>query len=316
MGYNLSMKTHLSSLIQKAFSLSISNIWRNKLLSLATIFVIGTILFIFNIILAANFTSQDALSDLSQKIDITVYLNESTDFADTERIIEDVKQLEGVTNVRYTSKDDALKKIKQTHPDLPIAFEQFDLGNPLPASIDITTKHPSYHEQVAEFLGQNQYSLYLSNIVTSGGENSTILTSVAKNLSSLTNFVNQLIFWIIVIFIIGGALIILNAIQITIFNRKKEINVMKLVGASHWFIRLPFIIESILYGLFGAILSFVMFTILAQNIEIKETSLFSYFSEIRFYNIFLIELLITIVLSIFSATIAVHEYLNKNLLDN
>ncbi|MBT4917209.1 FtsX-like permease family protein [Candidatus Peregrinibacteria bacterium] len=184
--------------------------------------------------------------------------------------------------------------------------------------MNITTSHPEYHAQIGQFLKSDpKYKLVLSKIVTTDQEgNNSILTSVSENLLELTNFARQIIFWIIMIFIIGGALIILNALQITIFNRKKEIAVMKLVGASHWFIRLPFIIESIIYGLLAVAISFVMLLVLSKKIQIQETNLFSYYSDIKFYKIFIVETIATITLSIMSSMAAVHEYLNKQLLDH
>jgi len=309
------MEAKISSLFQKALNLSISNLWRNKILSLATIFVIATILFIFNIILAINFITNDALENLNQKVDLVVYLQESTTLSQANQISEQLNSIEGVINVEYTSKDQALQQIEKTHPDITTAFKKYSLGNPLPASLNITTTHPSYHLQIAEFLEQDQFQAYLSSIISNDTNgNSAILTSVSRNLLSVTNFANQLIFWLILIFLIGGALIILNAIQITIFNRKKEVEVMKLVGASYWFIRLPFIIESIIYGICAVIVSFVMLAVLAKSMNIEQTSLFDFYTNIEFYKIFLSEIIITMLLSIFAAMIAVHEYLHTKAL--
>lgn len=296
-------KSNTLYLLEKSLRLGLNNIWRNKVLSLATIFVTATILFIFNIILAVNFIANSALTDLNKKIDLTVYLKDDTTYEQAQIIIKDLNNVEGVANVTYTSKQDALEKIKSTHPDISLTFEKYNLSNPLPASIDITTSHPKYQETVNTFLQQDKYQIYLSNVVTN--EN-TIISSVSKNLLQLTNFTQQIIFWLILTFILGGSLIIINALQITIFSRKKEISVMKLVGASNWFIRLPFLIESTIYGTLAVILSFIMLFILSGKIKIAETSLFSY--------IFLGELVITILLSIFSATVAIHEHLQKDIL--
>lgn len=285
------------------------------MLSLATIFVTGTILFIFNIILAINFIAQNALNDLSKKVDITVYLKESTTEEQTQKIIKDLSEFQEVSAVNYISKADALQQIKNTHPELSLSFEKYNLGNPLPASISITTTDPKFHENVAEFLARDQYRIYLSNIVTNNSQDNTIITSVSKNLIKLSTFTHQIIFWLIFIFLLGGSLIILNALQITIYSRKHEISIMKLVGASHWFIRSPFIIESVIYGLLSVALSFIMFFTLTQKIQIDNTALWSYYSGIHFLIIFLIELIGTIILSVISALIAIHKYLKKDLLD-
>ena len=303
-------------LFERSLKLGVLNILRNKVLSLATIFVIATIIFIFNIILAVNFIAQDALNNLNKKIDVTIYLKESTNYEQAQSLSQEISNLKGISEISYTSKEDALDKIKKTNPNLSLVFEKYsDIDNPLPASLNVTTVHPKYHQEIADFLMEDKYQIYLSNVITnSNEENNSIISSVSKNLLELTNFTHQLIFWLIMTFVLGGVLIILNALQLTIFTRKKEISVMKLVGASRWFIRSPFIIESIIYGILSVAISFLMLYLLAQNISIQETSLWNYYTGIDFSLIFLIELGATILLSIFSSIVAIHEYLRKDLL--
>ncbi|MDP2642295.1 MAG: permease-like cell division protein FtsX [Candidatus Peregrinibacteria bacterium] len=299
------------NLIKRGFSLAVSNVWRNKFLSVAVIFVIAVILLIFNTILLVNFISQDALSDLNKKIDIVAYLKESTSYEQVISITNDLKNIEGVESATYFSKEDALAQINKLHPDISGAFEKYNLGNPLPASINIKTIHPKYYKTVTEFLSQEKYSTYLSNFEANSSENASLITSAAQNLVKITNFAGQIIFWLIAIFIVGGALIILNAIQITIFNRKKEIEVMKLVGASYSFIRLPFIIESIIYGLLAIVLSLGMFALITQKIDISSYGISMTFQNSEIIKIIIGEILATIALSVTSSLIAVHEYLNQ-----
>lgn len=308
-------KSSFFSLFEKSFKLSLSNIWRNKVLSLATIFVTGTILFIFNIILAINFITQSALTDLNKKVDITVYLKETTTEEQAQTIAHELQSIKEIAGVNYTSKAQALAQIKTTHPDLSLSFEKYNLGNPLPASLNITTTNPKYHQAVADFLAQDKYQVYLSNVITNNSNDNNIITSVSKNLIKLSDFTHQVIFWLIITFVLGGTLIILNALQITIFTRKHEISVMKLVGASHWFIRSPFIIESIIYGVSAVILSFIMFFSLTGKIQIEDTAFWSYYSGINFVLVFFLELIGTILLCIFSSSVAIHEYLKKDLHD-
>ncbi len=288
-----------STLFKRALILSLNNVWRNKVLSLATIFVIGIIIFIFNILFSVNFIANNALTDLSKKVDIIVYLKDSTTFVEAQDLIKELNNLEGIENITFTSKDDALAQIKQTHPNLSIAFEKYNLGNPLPASLNITTTHPKYHQAIIDYLSKDRFKGLLSNLSTNEGNNA-ILESVSKNLLTVTDFTNQIIFWLVTIFIIGGALIILNALQITIFARRKEIEVMKLVGASYWFIRLPFLIESVIYGSLAFILSFIMIFFASNQISI----------DLKIPPVyFILELLIALFLAILSSQIAVHEHL-------
>ena len=313
------MKEKASKLVlfKRALKLSMKNIWRNKILSVATIFVIGTIIFIFNIILAVNFITNEALEDLNQKIDITVYLKETTDYSKAMDLVEELESAEEIIEIEYISKEDALIQIKETHPNISIAFEKYELGNPLPASLNIKTIHPKYHPAIAEYLNKEQFQAYFSTIITENTNDSNgILTSVSENLIKLNKFTNQIIFWLIMTFVVGGTLIILNALQMTIFTRKKEISIMKLVGAPYSFIRMPFIIESIIYGLLAVMLSFLMLGVLAKNLAIEGSSIANYYANINHVSIFIIELILTITLSIVSSIIAIHDYLQKDLLED
>jgi len=307
----------LSNLVKQSLRLSISNIWRNKFLSLATIFVVGTIIFIFNIILAVDFIAKDAVNSLNQKVDIIVYLKESTTPQQSQSLINELQTLPNINKIKHLSKEDALKQMQATHPDLSLAFQKYELGNPLPASINISTNSPEDHKEINSLLKQEKYSTLISNVVSNEeSTNNAIMASVFKNLVKVTTFTNQLTFWLIFTFIIGGSLIILNAIHITIFNRKKEIQIMKLVGASHWFIRSPFIIESIIYGTLSIILSIIMLIGITKNITIEENNLFHYYSLGQFSLIIFAEFIATILISILSSSIAVHEYLHDEKRDS
>jgi len=289
------------ALFKKGLQLSVINIWRNKFLSLATIFVIGIIIFIFNIILGINFIAQKSLYELGQKVDLIVYLKDTTTEAEAQNLINDVKTLPAVKEAIYTSKEQALSDLKATHPDLSLSFEKYNLENPLPASLNISTENPTDHQKVADFLNQDQYQNLLSTVNT--GDNS-IISSISKNLSALGRFTNQIIFWLIITFLVGGTLIILNALQMAIFARRQEIEVMKLVGASIWFIRMPFIIEATIYAIMANIFAFLMVFSLTQ---IPGSAIA--FGASEWTNILLIELAITIFISVVSSLIAVHEHL-------
>ncbi len=297
-----------SQLLRKGLHLSFINLWRNKFLSLATIFVMGIIILIFNVILGINSIATESLENLSKKIDIVVYVKETSNFSDTQNFMEEIEAYQEVTNVKYTSKDDAINQLRVTHPDITLAFEKYELPNPLPSSINITTKSPEDHETIAIQIKQSRSRGLISSITTNedSSTGNSILTSVSKNLIQLSTFTKQIIFWLILTFIVGGILITVNALQITIFSRRKEIGVMKLVGASYWFIRLPFIIEAVVYGLLSIILSFTMLYALSRNIPIP--------IDTNWASIFLIELGATIALSVFSSMVAVHEYLLKKTL--
>jgi len=276
--------------------------------------VIGITLFIFNIILAINFIAESSLQNLSEKVDITLYLKESTSQAQTQKIIDELKILDGITDVNHTSKDEALTKIKATYPNIYESFQKYDLGNPLPASISITTKEPSYHEAIENFIKGSQFSLYVSNIQESPrgtSQEKSILSSVTQNLKKVTDFSHQIVFWLVITFIIGGVLIIFNAVQMTIFNRRKEINVMRLVGSNISFIHLPFIIEAILYAVLAILINLLLLTLLSKQINFDGTSLYEFSENLNLTALTIFELIITGILAVCSSILSVHSYLKK-----
>jgi cell division transport system permease protein len=250
---------------------------------------------------------------LSEKVDLTLYLKEETSTSQVQKIIDELRLLDGVTNVTHTSKENALAKIKTTYPKIYESFEKYDLGNPLPASISIQTKSPEYHEEIENFIKGSQLSLIITNISQTDQPNqeSIIISSVAKNLKKVTDFSHQIIFWIIIIFIIGGTLIIFNSVQLTIFSRRKEINIMRLVGANVSFIHLPFIIEAILYAILAIITNIILLTIISNQIDIDGTTLATFSKNLNLFVLTIFELVITMILAVCASILSVHNYLKR-----
>lgn len=302
-------------MVKRAFKLGLSNLFRNKFLSIATISVIGITLFIFNIILAINFVAENSLATLSEKVDLTLYLKDSTTLDNSRSIMDELKLVDGVTDISYTSKEEALQKIKTTYPSIYNSFTKYDLGNPLPSSISIRTKDPSYHKTIENYVLGSKISLYISNIKQSetGSQEQSIISSVAKNLQKVTDFSRQIIFWLVIIFVVGGILIVLNSIQITIFSRRKEVNIMRLVGAPLKFIYLPFIFESILYAIAAIGVNILLLWFLSKQIDIEGTNLYDFSQNLHLALLTIIEFLITVILSICSSILAVHNYLRRPL---
>jgi len=300
----------------RGIKLGLTNLWRNKALSLATILVIAIMLCIFNSILAVNVITNQALNTLSEKVDIVVYLKDDISFYDATSIKDSVSKLEGVKKAEYISKDDALKTISKTYPETASFFLKFNLQNPLPPSINIVAENAEDHERILNYLNNSQFQNFIEFSSDASRQQNQIISDVSNNLISLNSFVKQLIFWIVLTFIIGGSLIILNAVQLTIFYRRHEINIMRLVGATPNFIRLPFITEGALYGFFAVILSFIMLFTIGKFLEIESLNILGSLTRIDFTKIFFIELALTMILGIISSFSTVEHYLKRKLLLN
>ncbi len=296
----------------RAIRLGFLNFWRNKILSLATIVVIAVILFIFNIILAVHTIADQALNTLSQHLDINVDLRGDIEFYDAQNFKKTLEKIPGVQDVQYRSKEEALDIVAKTHPETVELYKKFSLKNPLPPSLIIRLQKPEVYNDVQNFLKKSEYRSLLANSELNGqNKDSVVLSAVGKNLANMNGFVGQIIFWIVLIFVLGGALVIINAIQLTIYTRRNEISIMRLVGASPGFISMPFIFEGILYSLIAVLLSFLLLLFLSQSIQIKDSNLWNFYASMNLGKIFLSELGATMILGVASSILAIEQYWKK-----
>lgn len=297
----------------RGIKLGLTNLWRNRLLSIATILVMAIMICIFNSILAVNYISKQALQNINQKVDLIFYLKDGTDYYSANLLASKLKDVPGVKKVEYISKEQALSIVSQNYPQTVDFLRKFNLKNPLPASLSVTTETAEAHQNVYNFLDKSPLNQYLEEHDESGTSQRDIISSTARNLANLNLFIKQLIFWIVFVFIIGGSLIIINAIQLTIFTRRQEIFIMRLVGATPNFIRLPFITEAISYAVVAVILSFFLLFMAGQALEINNLEIFRDFQSINLLPIFLTEIGLSALLGLISSFFAVEKYLHGNL---
>lgn len=313
MVHNQTAQPQIQSNFMRAFTrslgLGLTNFWRNKVLSIATILVIAVILFIFNVILVVHFIGNQTLKALGERVDVVIYLQDDVSFYDAQSFLNAMKDMEEIRTASYTSKEEALEVVAKTHPKTAEFLKKFDLKNPLPPSISITLQKPEDYQKVENFLENGEYKTLLKNYVAGGGTGeNTILSGVAKNLANMSRFVRQIIFWLVLVFVLGGTLVIMNAVQLTIYMRRQEINIMRLVGATPLFMRLPFLFEGALYAFFAIITSFLFLLLLSKNIQIENSTLWNYYNALEIGKVFWAELAITVVLGIVSSFAAVQQY--------
>jgi cell division transport system permease protein len=299
----------------RGVKLGLINFWRNKLLTLATILVVAVMLCILNSILAVNQITKNALQTLNQKVDIVFYLKGNIDFHDANALKEKISSLPGVQKVEYISKQQALEIISKTYPETTDFLTKFNLENPLPASISITTEKAEDHLSVINYIKKSRFAemIDFNQNNTEKRNDQEILSATTSNLIYISNFVKQLIFWIVFIFLIGGSLIIINAIQLTIYTRKNEIYIMRLVGATPNFIRLPFITEGVCYAVLSVFFSYVLIFIVSKILGIDQMIFSEILANVNIANLIITEIGLTILLSIISSFSTVESYLKQKL---
>ena len=233
----------------------INNFTRNAWLTVAATAVMTiTLLIIFATVIASNVLA-DSVAELSKKVDMSIYLRTGTTEQQAKPVIHALGQLSNVENVTFISSEQARAQNAQnnkTDQDVLEAISQ--ATNKLPAVIRINLKNINDTAQLDEFVKKNKElkSIGDPNRAPSfaGSRRNAI-----ENIGRWANFAQRAGLAASVLFVVISSLIVFNTIRMAIFNRKDEIEMMKLIGAEKSFIRGPFLVEAVVYGCIAAVLA-------------------------------------------------------------
>lgn len=291
------------------------NFIRNATLAVAAIAVMVITLSIILFSVIANATFNNTIQQINDKIDISVYLEDDVTTEQKDQLIRDLQDFPNVREVSYLSKEDALAAYKEQNKDnldLLLAISQAD--NPLPATIQIKPRDPNKISDIQAYLDKPEVKELQSDETSYSGDRRTAL----DNITSATKFMRQAGLVGVIIFAVVSMLIIFNTIRMAIFNRRDELQIMRLLGASTSYIRGPFIVETVLYGVVSAIISIVLCNIIfsvadsafqATNFGLLDISFASNFFAENFWLILLGQLTAGILIGAVSSVIATRRYL-------
>jgi len=220
------------------------NIRRNRMMSIASVGSVAAALIILGMVFLLIINMNHMVEDVKQQFDsIQLYLRDDVEDSEILSIKSRLEGVEGIKGLEFESKEDALENIKEKWGDQAYLLEGLE-SNPLPNSIIIYVKDIAYSDSiVAEVSG------------ISGVEEVKYYNDIVQKLISIANFIRLLGLVIISVLVFLSVFIIGNTIKLTVAARKREINIMKYVGATNWFIRWPFFVEGMVLGLMGAIIS-------------------------------------------------------------
>ncbi|MCE5301258.1 MAG: ABC transporter permease [Spirochaetia bacterium] len=208
-----------------------------SLVSIGTIILAVTALGGYHI---ANRSITFALESLRQKVEIVVFLNDTTGREKAENIITEAKALGLAEEIKFVSRDDAYQEFVKD-PDMQQIMKSFD-GNPLPDSINVKLK---------EYTRDNIGMIVRFFDTKEGVEDIQYGGSEIENLINIMNVIKLIIGAAGGVFLVASILVVSNIIKLTIYARRQDIYIMKMVGASDSFIRMPFIVEGIVHGFIG-----------------------------------------------------------------
>ncbi|MDD5165036.1 MAG: permease-like cell division protein FtsX [Candidatus Pacebacteria bacterium] len=235
------------------------NFWRNGFLSFAAIVVITLSLSAFGGLVFASAFGRSLLADVKDKVDINVYFTLTAPEKDILALQKEIEALPEVADVTYVSAEKALSSFKEKWQNNALIMQGLTEvgGNPFPAALNVKAKDPGQYGNIANFLtSKNTEDQSGSTIIDKVNyeENKIII----DRLSAIIPTVEQVGLTVSLILILVAIIIVWNTIRLIIYTAKDEIAVMKLVGASNIYVRGPFIISGIMYGVVSAILTLVL----------------------------------------------------------
>lgn len=210
---------------------------RNRWMSLASIGAVASALIILGSFLLISVNFDHILKNVESQVEITAYLEDTVDSSGITRLNAEISSVSGVKEIKFVSREAALEEFKQqVGKDL---LEGID--NPLPNSFRIKVDNP---QDVARVAGEIQHLQGVEEVKYGKG--------VVEKLFNIIYWVRLLGLVIMAIFAAVSIFIISNTIRLTVFARRREINIMKYIGATDWFVRWPFLIEGMVLGFIGA----------------------------------------------------------------
>jgi len=244
-----------------ALRAAVSSIARNKLMAFISLGVIVVSIFVLGIFLTITVNFQSVVSALKEKVEIRVFLLDEIDTTVIADIKGAIMALQGVENVFYTSKDDALEKFQEEYRDKADLLDLVE-GNPLPASFSV--------KLLPEYRTEKKASTIAGRIEKMKGvEEAEYGREWVARLDEVVRILVIVDVSIGVIIALSCLFLVFNTIRLTVFARSEEIEIMSLVGATGSFIRRPFLVVGLLYGFLGGVLASAMLYAIYQVVIVK-----------------------------------------------
>lgn len=237
------------SKIRYSFSQAKKNVIRNGLMSVASLFTITCCLLILGLFTIITFNVNSFTQQIKDQCEVQLYINQGTQDDRISQMCDEILTVSNVKDVLFYSREEmyeyAMNDVFDGRQELIGDYTEED--NPFSDSYKITLHDISYTKETVKELEKIQDVSHIEN-----------KQDVTNIVISISNAVKNLSIIVMLILLLVSIVIISNTVRLTVFNRRKEINIMKYIGATDRFIRIPFIIEGIMIGFLGAVLSFLL----------------------------------------------------------
>lgn len=291
------------------------NFVRNLWLAIAAmaIMIITLSIILFSVIVNATFNN--TVQQITSKIDVSMFLKDSVTPAQAQQLIKELKALPSVQSVQYLSKEQALQAYETQNAGNTQLLQAIDeTSNPLPATLNVKPRDLNEINQIRKFVARPDIAKLQSDPASDSGDRRAAIDKITR----ATNILRRVGVTAVLVFAVISVLIIFNTIQMAIFNRRDELQIMRLLGASTWFIRGPFVVETVIYGVLSAIFSVLIINAIfvtassslqATSFGLLDISYSQKFFENHYWALLTIQLALGIFIGAASSVIATRRYL-------
>jgi cell division transport system permease protein len=300
-------------IITRGILFACQSFWRNIWLSIATIFVVFLALLSVNFLIIVNVISDSAVTAVKDRIDVSVYFKPEVKEAKIAEVKTRLESLSQVKSVVYKSPQenlDAFKAKHQTDENIQETLNSLS-GNPMGATLVIKAKDIKDYPEILKAIDDPVYAELIEE------KNYDDNQLVIERIGFIAQSVRRIVLAISLIFTIISLLIIFNTVRIAIFTHQNEIAIMKLVGASNWFIRFPFIFESVISGAIAVLCAILFIYPLLSVLQSYLGNFFvgTNFDLVGYFNanfimIFGAQIIAILIINVISSLIAISRYLN------
>lgn len=242
----------------------IKNIWSNRTMSFASVGVLVSCLLLTGAAVLFSMNIDTAMKTLEGTNSVRVYMKQGLPTLSAVRAGEEIKKLDNIESCEFIPKDEAIEQYKNILGDKDGTMLEGMTGkdNPLPDAFKVSFKDLSQYKQTAEQIKK-----------ISGVDTINDYSDIAKKLTNLDHLVTTAGFWIIVLLSLVSLFIISNTIRVTMFSRRLEISIMKSVGATNWFVRVPFVVEGVIIGMVSGLVASLLLNLMYQKMLTAVTSI-------------------------------------------
>lgn len=275
---------------------------RNIWMTLASIFTVVLSLFILGFFSIVILNLNKMADTLESQVQISVYLKDDLSQEEIDETKENLSKIEGLQDIKFITREEAMENFKERLGDQQFLLDALDDTNPLPDSFSLTVTSPQQVKTIADTAAA------LDSV-----ESASYSQDIINHLFNLTHLI-RLIGVALIILLTGAAIFIIsNTIRLTVFARRKEIAIMKYVGATDWFIRWPFLLEGICLGFIGGGLATIFLYIVYNQVtqEIYEAmAFFPLIPQHPFINYISLAILVAgIIIGALGSTISLKRFL-------